>query len=186
MTMKTTTSPQSPETRAPELIPQRPKVYWVLKRWGGTSEAEAARFGLTAYKNPFEHEGLTKVSYSRPQDLMKYLRGVGWKTAAFTNSREKFARVEVTRAGFNVVYFESYAAAVEAHKGVPSEAGLAACPFCHLADQLEIIGWPEEGAGGTDHMGEGEGVRCNRCECMAPLSAWTHLSSVGAQTKSPA
>lgn len=158
--------------------PSRPNVYWVMKRWGGRSAATAARYGVSIYENPFEHEGLSGVANKSPQDLMRRLKKIGWKTAAFTNSPEKIARVEVTRAGFNVVYFPSYAAAVEAHKCKPSEAGLPACPFCRLSDQLDITAWTNERMDGSEYTGDA--VRCLRCDAIAPLTAWLSRRSVSA------
>lgn len=165
-----TANPPITAVPAAAIISPRPRVYWVLKRWGGRSAATAARYGVPIYENPFEHEGMCKNGDSTPQELMKRLREIGWKTAQLTNSSEKIARVEVTRAGFNVIYFPSYADAVKAHKGEPSETALCACPFCHLVDQLEIINWENERADGSEYIGDA--VRCNRCDAIAPMAAW--------------
>ncbi len=165
-----TAKPPAVHTPIADTIQQRPKIYWVLKRWGGQTTATAARYGVSVYENPFEHEGLGSHGDDSPQDLLKRLKEIGWKTDNFTNSSDKFARVEVTRAGFNVICFPSYRAALAAHKGERSESSLPACPFCRLSDQLEAINWTSERNDGSEFIGEA--VKCHRCEAIAPLSAW--------------
>jgi len=153
---------------APQFDPSA-KFYWVTKRWGGTSKETAARYGVPVYENPFEHEGLCDKGASSPQILMKRLRELGWKPSHFTDSSEKFARIEITRTGFNVVYFPSYAAAVAAWK-TPGGKVLAECPFCQLSDRIEIISWSNERADGSEFIGDA--VRCNRCDAVVPLHLW--------------
>jgi hypothetical protein len=44
------------------------------------------------------------------------------------------------------------------------------CPFCKQTDMLEIILWSNERADGNEY--NGNAVRCNRCDAIAPLSTW--------------
>ena len=92
-------------------------VYWILKRWGGTTAATAEAWGLgPAYENPQPHEGLCQGGYLTPQELMKDLRQKDWKPSQFTNSPfQCFARVDATSCGFTLVCFPSYTSAVADH-----------------------------------------------------------------------
>jgi hypothetical protein len=44
------------------------------------------------------------------------------------------------------------------------------CPFCKLADSLEIIAWNNLRTDGTEY--QGDAVRCNRCDAIAPAAKW--------------
>jgi hypothetical protein len=48
--------------------------------------------------------------------------------------------------------------------------GVNPCPFCRRSDSLETLNWSQERYDGTEYIGEA--VRCNRCDCIAPLEAW--------------
>lgn len=173
-------APTTPAPTTPAVYPRKAS-YWTVKGWGGISAAAADFCGIKTYLNPLEHEGLCCHGYDSPQALMKELRKWGRKPSQFNTSIERFARVEVTSSGFNVVYFPSYRAAVETHACKSSKAVLCACPFCHRADQLDIIGWTHEREDGSEYIGDA--VKCNRCDAIAPLNVWQRrLDGSGEQT----
>jgi len=74
-----------------------------------------------------------------------------------------------------VTDFTDMSASETSPTGCNSEARLPACPFCHLADQLETIAWSDERADGRQY--NGDAVRCNRCNAIAPLFTWLSLST---------
>jgi hypothetical protein len=51
------------------------------------------------------------------------------------------------------------------------------CPFCFKTDELEIINWSNERADGSEY--NGKAARCNRCDAIAPLSAWIKRGQLG-------
>lgn len=166
----------TPDQSAPKTY-QAGASYWILKIWGGRSAATAAAYGVSVCENPWPHDGLSTKGEDTPQELMKDLRARGWKISRFTNSRfQCIARVDVTASGFNLVCFPNYAAAVAAHKAQRDGKGLPACPFCRLADMLEIIGWSTERNDGSEYIGPA--VRCNRCDAIAPKAAWLTLGKL--------
>jgi hypothetical protein len=44
------------------------------------------------------------------------------------------------------------------------------CPFCGRANNLDIISWNHERPDLTEY--QGEVVRCNNCDAIAPLASW--------------
>lgn len=64
-------------------------------------------------------------------------------------------------------------ATAEAFAAVPD---LKPCPFCGMADRLQIMGWSHERPDYTEF--EGDAVNCNRCDCVVPLAAWQGRTEV--------
>lgn len=44
------------------------------------------------------------------------------------------------------------------------------CPFCKRTDLLEVHPWTSERPDGTEY--QGDAVRCNRCQAIAPVETW--------------
>lgn len=101
--MKTTTSTPLAATAPP------PRYYWILQR---ESSPELAKLAQVAPSIDYPHSGLTDGQARTAKELMKKLRTKGWKVSGVNNTRSMFARVQITKYGFNVVRFATYAAAV--------------------------------------------------------------------------
>jgi hypothetical protein len=61
-------------------------------------------------------------------------------------------------------------AAEAARTAESQKSALKPCPFCGLADRLEIMDWTHERRDGTES--EGDAVKCNRCDAIAPVGVW--------------
>lgn len=107
--MKTAIKTASSAPPAAAAPPDR--YYWVLQR-GGHSPERCKQWKIPVPVD-YPHSGLTDGQHSTAKKLMDWLLERNWKAERLDNNAcAMFARVQITRYGFSVVRFSTYAAAV--------------------------------------------------------------------------
>ncbi len=143
--------------------------YWTL--WRGDDAAARTAYGMPPRDTPeFPHEGICSFGFLTPGELMADLLTKNWSKDPFDHAPNRFALVQITPAGLNVTAFDTYAAAVKAHKDGEDPEKLKPCPFCGRRDKLVMIDWTHERPDGTEY--NGDAVKCDRCDAIAPLAVF--------------